>query len=294
MLRSMTGYGDATVERADFALAIELRSFNNRFLKLSSKIPEEVGYLQTDLEGAVRKRLLRGSVFFSVRFEPRRLADLYEVNADVVRKYVASIRELGAALGASREVRLEQVLLLPGAIRTEEGLVIGKDQVLPSALAAMDVALEKVIAMRDAEGRNLTNELRQRHGVLRGWLETIKQEAPRALEEHFRKVEEKMNKLLGQERAAFSPQDVLREAAILAERSDIAEEIARLESHLEQFVETLDQEGPVGRKLEFIVQEMLRESNTMGAKVASGDLSRHVVEVKSEIDRLKEQVLNIE
>jgi uncharacterized protein (TIGR00255 family) len=299
MLRSMTGYGEAVVEASDFVLGVDVRTVNNRFLKVSSKIPEEIGYLQNDLEEAVRARLERGSVFFTVRFEPTRYSDLYYVDEEVIRKYVESIRKLGADIGASPgdgagTVHIQDLLLLPGAIRTEETLVLGKDKVLPAALTAIHRALDAVLAMRQAEGRSLTQDLRERRERLSRHLELIKAAAPRALEEHFHRIEDKVRKLLGDQQAALSPSDVLKEAAILAERSDICEEIARMESHLEQFSEALESGEPVGRKLEFIVQEMLRESNTMGAKVANSELNRHIVEIKAEVDRLKEQVVNIE
>ena len=299
MLRSMTGYGDATVETEDFALSIDARTFNNRFLKLNAKIPDEIIYLQNDLEEMIRSRLTRGSVFYTVRFQPTRPADLYDVDHEVVRKYADSIRALSEEFGAqgfttNTDIRVQELLLLPGAVTGEEALRLGRELVEPAARDAMSQTLDAVVQMRETEGRNLTADLKERRQGLIEHLESVKAESPAALQEHYKKLEEKVRKLLGEQESILAPEDIVKEAAILAERADVSEEVARLGSHLDQFDESLESDAPVGRKLEFIVQEMLRESNTMGAKVANNALSRHVVEIKAEVDRLKEQVLNIQ
>jgi len=290
----MTGYGEAVVETEDFVLGLDVRTFNHRFLKLSCKIPEEIVYVQNELEDTLRKRLVRGSVSLTVRFEPRHYCDLYEVDTDVVKKYAGALRKLNEDLGADGEIRAQDLLLLPGAIRSEENPVLGKDRVVPAAIEAAKRALDAVAEMRETEGRNLKEELRQRSASLDARIATVKAAAPGTLEESFHRLEERIRKLLGDQANTLRSEDVVKEAAILAERADVAEEIARLESHLEQFHEALESTSPVGRKLEFIVQEMLRESNTMGSKVANSKLNRHIVEIKAEVDRLKEQVLNIE
>jgi len=294
MLKSMTGYGEATAEGKNFSLAVELKSVNNRFLKVVAKIPEEVSFIQYELEEEIRKAVVRGSIFLTVRFVPTRIEDLYEINEAVLRKYVAKLMALKAELGSNEEIRLQDLLLAPGAIRTEEELVLGKAEVLPVAVKAMTEALAKLIRMRAKEGSHLEAELRSRSALLARHLEEVKKQAPRALEEYQLRLEERINELLSQKGVSLAKEDLLKEAAILAERSDIAEEIQRLESHLVQFDHTLDEGQSVGRKLEFIVQEMFRESNTMGAKSTNSTLNQRIVEIKTEVDRLKEQVVNVE
>ena len=137
-------------------------------------------------------------------------------------------------------------------------------------------------------------EFRNRSQALRGLIEKVNTETPAALRDYNEKLKERVNQLLADAEASVSSSDLIREVAVVAERSDITEELSRMESHIQQFLESLDSDQPVGRKLEFIVQELFRESNTMGAKALSTGLSRSVVEVKAEVDRLKEQVLNIE
>jgi uncharacterized protein (TIGR00255 family) len=294
MLKSMTGYGEAKVEASMFVLAVEVKSVNNRFLKIAGKVPEEISYIQNELEECVRRHLARGSVYFTVRFTPTRFADLYEIDSDVLKKYLATLKSLQSELQTSEEFLLKDLLLLPGVIRTEENLELGKEEVLPVALGAMEEALRNLVDMRAKEGACLEEEFRSRTSLLRKLMERVKSEAPGALEEHGQRLEERVNLLLSEKGVALGAQDVLKEVALLAERSDISEEIARFDSHLSQFVASLDSPQAVGRKLEFIVQEMVRESNTMGAKFSISALNQLIVDIKAEVDRLKEQVMNVE
>ena len=293
-MRSMTGYGDAVSETPEFVLGIDIKAVNNRFLKINSKICEEVGFLQIDLEEIVRRRLARGSIFFTIRFQPAKYSDLYQVNEDVVKKYVDTVERLGKELGTSEELRLQDILALPGAIKTDDSVIPEREKVLPVALDTMEKALGKLTEMREREGRHLRKELENRCKNLDGLMAEVKKNAPQALEDHFRKIEERTGALLGEQKAGLSEGDILREAALLAERSDITEEITRMDSHLQQFREGLGIDDPVGRKLEFICQEMFRESNTMGSKAPGNEVSKIVVEIKAEVDRVKEQVLNVE
>ena len=293
-MRSMTGYGDAVSETPEFVLGIDIKAVNNRFLKISSKISDEVSFLQVDLDEAVRKRLARGSIFFTLRFQPTTFSDLYQVNEDVVKKYVDTVKKLREELGSTEDVRLQDILTLPGAIKADDSVIPERAEVLPIALETMENALAKMIEMREHEGGNLREELRLRYENVGSLMGEVKKAAPQALEEHFRKLEERTRALLGEQKAGLDEGGVLREAALLAERSDISEEIARMDSHLEQFSETMESTEPVGRKLEFICQEMFRESNTMGSKAPGSEVGRFVVEIKAEVDRLKEQVLNVE
>ena len=130
-MRSMTGYGDAVSETPDFVLSIDVKAVNNRFLKINSKISDEVNFLQIELEDVVRKRLARGSIFFTIRFQPNRCSDLYQVNEDVVKKYVETIKRLGKELDSAEDIRLQDILALPGAIKVDDNIVPGRGKVLP-------------------------------------------------------------------------------------------------------------------------------------------------------------------
>ncbi len=296
MLKSMTGYGRDTVETDAFVLTVEVKSVNNRFLKITGRVPEELSYLQTKIEDLIRKRLVRGSVYFSVVVEPRSRADLYEIDNGVLQKYLATLREAHEILKINnkQEPSLTDLLLLPGVVRAEDKMKLGADELLDAACTAMDKALTQLVEMRRQEGAFLESEFRDRREALRGLIQKVNTETPAVLQEYNEKLKERVNHLLANTDVNVSSNDLIREVAVVAERSDITEELSRMESHLQQFLESIESDQPVGRKLEFIVQELFRESNTMGAKALSAELSRSVVEIKAEVDRLKEQVLNIE
>jgi uncharacterized protein (TIGR00255 family) len=294
MLRSMTGYGESTVETSSFSLAVEVKTVNNRFLKITTKIAEEVSFVQNAIEECVRKALPRGSVSITLRFNPRSCSDLYEIDVDVLKKYLKTLEKLGNEIGSPAEIQLKDVLPLPGVVRTQESLSPEKEEVLPVAQKAVREALDRVLRMRIDEGAYLEQEFRRRAALLSDLLCRVKEAAPRAVQEQSRKLEDRVNLLLGQKGVALAAEEILKEVALLAERSDIAEEIARFDSHLIQFVDALGQEQSVGRKLEFLAQEMLREANTMSAKSASAALNQVIVEIKAEVDRLREQAMNVE
>jgi uncharacterized protein (TIGR00255 family) len=298
----MTGYGDARVATERFVFSVEVRCVNNRFLKVHFKVPDEVLYLQNDMEVVIRSRLSRGSVFVTVLFEPARQTDLYDIDGDVLNKYLERISRIKAQFQLRDDlkahvqdpVQLRDLLPLPGVVRAVETLALDKQHVWPAAQRGIEEALVKVSGMRETEGRHLERELRQRAQSVGALLDSVRRNLPQAMEEYHRRLDRKVRQLLGDQQAVLAPEDVLKELAILAERSDISEEISRMESHLKQFTRALDSAEPVGRKLEFLVQEMYRESNTMGAKTISAGVSQDMVEMKAEVDRLKEHVLNIE
>jgi len=294
VLRSMTGYGELRLSGEGFELFIETRSVNNRFLKISSKISEEVSYLQNDLEEEVRRHVERGSIFITVHFRPTRFTDLYDVDEEVLLKYLSRLKRLPKALGNSHQILLKDLLHLPGVIHSEENVILSKEAVLPVALRGLRSALQQMILMRGREGKNLKRHFEARAKFLRSLLTRLSARAPRAVADYQKRLSERVNRLLADQEVTLSPQDLIREVAILAERSDITEEIDRMQSHLDQFHESLEAKEPVGRKLEFLIQEMFRESNTMASKSTSAELSRDLVEIKAEVDRLKEQIQNVE
>jgi len=294
LLRSMTGYGEAHVPGDGFELTIEIKSVNNRFLKVSSKLSEEITHLQNEVEEEVRRLVDRGSIFLIIIFRPTRFTDLYEIDEGVLRKYLTSLRRLRKDLNDREEVLLKDILLLPGVVRAQEDVLLGKGAVLPATLRGVREATEKMIAMRETEGQNLEKDFRSRSKLLRGLLADVAACAPKGILDYQVRMHERINRLLAGREMPVLPQDIVKEVAIIAERSDITEELDRMASHLDQFEECLKAQEPIGRKLEFLIQEMFRESNTMASKSISSELSRHLVEIKSEVDRLKEQIQNLE
>lgn len=294
MLRSMTGFGSVRVRARDFILEVEIKGVNNRFLKISTRAPDEIAFLQSDVEEIVRRRVDRGSIFVNIWFEPLSLEGLYDIDEDVLAKYRRRLGHARRRLGETEKVHLRDLLGLPGVVRERDGFRLGRGRIWPVVRDATVRATERLLRMREREGRGIERELRRRNRRIGAIVGRVRRQARRTVRSHHERLRERLTRLLDDRSIPVSDADLAREVAILADRSDFTEEVDRLESHTAQFGESLRVRGPVGRKLDFIVQEMFREASTISAKATDGKLVRDVIEIKSEIDRLREQIQNVE
>ncbi len=296
MLKSMTGFGNSRIETPDFVLTLELKSVNNKFLKITGRVSEEFSFLQREIEERIRRYVARGSIHYVALLEPTHNADLYDIDMEVLEKYSRSLKASGALSSSSgaNDLDLQALLPLPGVVRVREAVEVQRDALLPVAEKGVDEAMQGLVSMRTREGKHLHSELSARVNGMTRQVQDISKLAPEAARVHYAKLTQRVNDLLEGTEVAVNQDDVVREVAILAEKADITEEISRFESHLMQFDASLDSPEPIGRKLEFITQEMFRESNTMAAKSTTPELSRAIVDLKADVDRLKEQVMNIE
>lgn len=291
MIRSMTGYGRAHLEGEGCAVTVEVRSGNHRFLKVSVRAPEVWERLARDIEGVVREKVARGSVLVNVR-KLGTLAGAREflVNRQAIEEYRRQLAEVEGG----KEVRLAELLSLPGTVGTVDETDAELDEVWKSVSGLVNEALDAMVAMRRQEGEHLGEVLLDVAGKLGKLVEEICTGTPDMVAHYRDRLEGRINELLEGKGVSVAQADLARELAIFAERSDVREEVDRMASHLKQFAALLDGDAPVGRRLEFLVQEMLRETNTMGAKVADVELAKTVLDAKVEVDRLKEQVMNVE
>jgi len=293
MIQSMTGFGEAQLEEAGQAYHVEVRSVNNRYFKASVRVPDEYAFLEAPLEQRLRRRLSRGSL--TLRLFVRDLSEsaARDINVAAVSNYVAQLRAL---LGSQANLTLDLAGLaaLPGVCQPRELSEQERERCTERVLRLADAAIDRLIQMRTAEGAALSEDLRRHCALVRAQLDPIRQRAPVVLEEFRRKLTTRIAQLIAESGAALAEADVLKEVAIYAERSDVSEELSRLGSHLEQFEAALDEREPAGRKLDFIAQELMREANTLGAKSGDAEIARRVIEIKGAVDRLKEQVQNVE
>jgi len=287
----MTGYGRAHLEREGCAVTVEIRSGNHRFLKVSVHAPEVWERLTRDIEGLVRENVARGSVLVNVR-KLGTLAGAREflVNRQAIEEYR---RQLAGVEGA-QEVSLGELLSLPGTVGSVDETDAELDEVWKDVSGLVNQAVDAMTTMRRREGEHLREVLSGVVGKLGELVEEIRGGAADMVAHYRDRLETRVNELLEGKKLSVARTDLARELAIFAERSDIREELDRMVSHLKQFASLLDGDAPVGRRLEFLVQEMLRETNTMGAKVADVELAKTVLDAKVEVDRLKEQVMNVE
>ncbi len=296
MIRSMTGFGTAQKACDDWLVRVEMRSVNHRDLQMTFRTPEAFRAKEAKLQKSIESRVHRGHLYYSLTCEPHAEGGTTLVDEQLVAGYLQALKGLAAAEELPVRVDLASLLALPGALRQ-----LDLDEDLREALweevqEVTGLALESLVEMRSAEGRNLGAQLRELCEEM-GRLTDAIEEAQEGFVPAYRdRLRERVNRLLDGMDVELNEEPLCREVAIYADRCDVSEEIARLRSHLEQFADALagDDSEPVGRKMEFIGQEMLREASTIAAKVPAGEQVRQVIELKTAVERLREQVRNVE
>ena len=291
----MTGFGEASTHAEGVHYHLELRSLNNRYFKASIRLPEDLQGLEAELEAALRARISRGALVLIGKVSDTSGGAAHVINEPVLRAYLDTISRLPTPKNVALSVDAANLLSLPGVLQPgddEERLHKARD----AFMRMLDEAVAQLVAMREGEGRKLEDELRAHQRVIHEKLDRVKARAPQVVQEYERRLKERTERLLQQAGVTADPADVIRDVAAFSEKADIAEEIQRLGAHIEQFSELLGApaDKPVGRTLDFLAQEMLREANTIGSKCADADIARDVVEIKGAIDRIKEQVQNVE
>ncbi len=285
MVRSMTGFGAATTEEAGIAVSIEAKSVNGRFLKASIKLPSGLSRYEGALEGLIREVVARGTVALSVFVEQTDPGALVSVNEDVARAYHAVFEQLG--------VGPQNIAQLPGVIDPRRSMELNEEH-WGVVEATARRALEALVGMRESEGARLSEIVGSLCESMEGLRSRIAERAPGVALEYQGKLSERVEALLDGSGVAPDPQLIALEVALFADRADITEEIDRLGAHLAQIDEKLGEGREVGRSLDFLAQELLRETNTIGSKSSDAQVTRGVIELKGEVERFKEQVANIE
>ncbi len=300
MIRSMTGYGASQVEMTGGeALRAEIRTVNHRHLKVSASLPRGWDELKPRTTTVVRRALARGSVAVSVRVDPAREEAQGAPSMDIERaeRYVALLREAGSRLGLAGEPDLGLVARLPGVMGARDAAPVGPAPDAGALEQCLDAALAAVVSMRSSEGRRLEEILRERIAALLAEVDAVEARAPVRLVRERDRLRGRVRAL--SERTEVDEDRLAREIAYLAERWDIAEEIARIRSHAVLFLDTLGGDGDgrvraVGKRLGFVVQEMNREAATLGAKANDAAIAASSVAMRDALEQLREQLENVE
>lgn len=292
MLKSMTGFGSGRARVGDEEVSAEARSLNHKFCEVKVRLPRELSALEPALVKQVKDRLARGSVEILVRRQAATVSgNVPTVDVGLAREYARAFREVAEALGQPAEIAWSQVSNQPGVIRLEE-----KGVDVESATQATQTALQQALAaletMRNTEGESIHADLDARMKLIEGWSQEVARLAPRAVSDYQQRLTDRVAELA--RGVAVDPQRLAQEVALFAERTDIAEEVTRLATHLEQFRLLMASPEPVGRRMDFLVQEMHREVNTTGSKSQHAEISARVVSMKAEVERIREQVQNVE
>jgi uncharacterized protein (TIGR00255 family) len=246
------------------------------------------------VEAAVRKRVRRGTIQINVRVDRLHAPDDYRVNAEVLKGYRNQLEAIVRQWGSTEAIRLESLLSLPGVVSEDADHDADAEAQWPAVEQTLDKALAQLDRMRGEEGRAMAADLRANCLAASASLEQIERRAPEVINNYRERLRERLGKALAEHNVTLEVADVLREVSLFADRSDIAEEMVRLRSHLEQFLATMEEPESSGRKLEFLTQEMVRETNTIGSKANDVEIARHVIEIKTAIERIREMIQNVE
>lgn len=292
MLRSMTGFGAAASEgRTGTSVRVEVRSVNHRHLALKVRLPEPFAAHETEIEGRVRAKCERGAISVSVSAETLTGAGFARIDRELALRYRQELLDLATELGLEGTLSVRDLVALPGVLATPASAAVPELQA--KLMALVDEALENMLAMRASEGRNLASDLRKNAQALARLAVRIEKRMPRVVRAHRSALEKRVQSLLaGQTPVARA--DLAREIALLADKLDVSEELTRLASHLAQLESFLAKGGRIGRQLDFLVQEIFREVNTIGSKCSDASVALWVVEAKTHVERLREQVQNVE
>ena len=292
MLRSMTGYGRGHQVIGNYDITVEVKSVNHRYFEFSSRIPKAYQFLEEKIKTAVQNGCSRGKVEASVSIQLIGGGENeVTLNVDITRGYLAALRSSAGELDLLDDLRLSDLVQFPD-IFTVRKRELDPEEVWEAVRGVAEEAVNSFVRMREREGRQLKEDLVGRLENIAGTLSFIEERAPVLKEEYYNRLYQKITELLADKN--IDETRLVTEAAIFADRVAIDEETVRLRSHLKQFAELLETDQPVGRKLDFLVQEMNRETNTIGSKCNDLITSKLVVDLKAEIEKIREQIQNIE
>lgn len=292
MIKSMTGFGAGDAETADFKVHIEVKAVNQRFLETNYHMPYSMNMFENQLTKKIKEYASRGKLDINIRFQDLRdKAVTVKVDKGLVAAYGQALQEISSQLELSASVTAAQIASYPDVLKlNEENADLEAAQ--PVLMQAMEQALESFVAMREAEGQNIQRDLLARIGTLENFVGELEKLAPEIVAAYRQRLENLLREYLAKEDIEESR--IIQEVALFTDKVNYTEETVRLRSHFDQFRQIITAGEPVGRKLDFLIQEMNREINTVASKANSAGAAQFVVDVKSEIEKIREQIQNIE
>jgi len=293
-LLSMTGFGDVREDREGYAIAVEVRTVNARYFKLHLRTTEGYGAIDSRAETIIREYIKRGTIHCNVRIRHLGSSDSYRLNKNVLNQYVDQLQEVAALRNLDEVIRLEPLVLLPGVVEELSTDAQDAAMIWPLVEPTLRAALEQLTKMRATEGEALADDLAQQCRAVADALAIVETRSPTVVEHYQRRITDRVNEALSSLNVSLEPADLVREISLFADRADISEEVVRLKSHLQQFDKATKLSESAGRKLEFICQEMGRETNTIGSKANDAEISKQVVEIKTALERIREQIQNVQ
>lgn len=292
MIRSMTGYGSSRQIIDNREISVEIRSVNHRYFELNCRTPREMGFLEEKIKGAVKSGVFRGKidVFVAVGADENEQATV-TVNHSLATGYVNALKEIAQRYDVQDDISVSAVARYNDIFKVIKPEA-DEEKIWSAVSTVLNDALDKFIKMRSAEGEKLYEDINGRCRTILQLVSKVEERSPQTVAEYRKKLTERMNEVLST--ATVDEQRIITEAAIFADKVAVDEETVRLRSHFDQFEKVLNSDGSVGRKIDFLLQEMNREANTIGSKVQDADLAHIVVEIKAELEKIREQIQNVE
>jgi len=292
-VRSMTGYGEKLVSREGIEAFVQMKTLNHRFLQMNIISPEELPWRwEKQIENKIKKEIYRGKVLVSLQID-KNGPEFVEIepNLELATSYINALRRLRKELNIKESIKLSHLISFPEILKMKEK---GWKNLEKMAQEAIDEALKQVVKSREEEGERHLKEILKCVKKIKSFIAEIEKEFPSTQKKYREKVQEELEKIIPQEELSLSSNQITPKLGLIITKGDITEEIVRFNSHLDQFNQTLKQKGPIGKKLGFILQELQREINTIGAKSLSSSISHQVVQIKDNIEKIREQIYNIE
>jgi uncharacterized protein (TIGR00255 family) len=291
-MNSMTGFGSASLRERRMDIDVEVRSVNHRFLTVKLNLPDGLARHENEIEQAVRGRLGRGSVSVNVSVKSPRDPETSLPDLKTFKAYAKQLRDIQKALGLKGEIRMEDLLAIPslwsnGAAEIDEDL-------WPKVKKLLAKALDQLVETREREGEKIAGAFKSHLENIEGRLGKVQSRVPVVVESYQKRLDDRIQQLLTQRGLEAAKLDIVKEVAIHSDRCDTSEEIQRLRAHIGEFRKIVAQKGQLGRRLDFLTQEMGRETNTIASKANDGEIAASAVEMKAELEKIKEQVENVE
>lgn len=290
-MKSMTGFGRASLESNGKNYIIEIKTVNNKYSDITVKSPKRLSFMEDKIRKQITNRITRGKVEVSVSFfDFSNKSKNVVLNKEIAKEYIKQLREIADENNLSENISVVEIAKLPDILNSIDS--DNDEEIAGEALQCLNMALDSLIEMRKTEGENIKQDLLVRIERVQNLVDKIAENSKGIVEEYVSKLEKRVKEILKTD--VVDENRIAQEAVIYADKTSIEEELTRLNSHIVQFKELVNSDGPVGKKLDFMIQEMNRETNTIGSKAGSGEITKAVIDLKVELEDIREQIQNIE
>ncbi|MFR1647992.1 MAG: YicC/YloC family endoribonuclease [Clostridia bacterium] len=290
-MKSMTGFGRASLESNGKNYIIEIKTVNNKYSDITVKSPKRLSFMEDKIRKQIANRITRGKVEVSVSFfDFSNKSKNVVLNKEIAKEYIKQLREIADENNLSENISVVEIAKLPDILNSIDS--DNDEEIASEALQCLNMALDSLIEMRKTEGENIKQDLLVRIERVQNLVDKIAENSKGIVEEYVSKLEKRVKEILKTD--VVDENRIAQEAVIYADKTSIEEELTRLNSHIVQFKELVNSDGPVGKKLDFMIQEMNRETNTIGSKAGSGEITKAVIDLKVELEDIREQIQNIE